>query len=506
MNGIREKIRESFISVLPVTAIVFVLCFTVFPVSTDCMLSFLIGAVCLIFGLGLFTYGADNSMTKAGNAIGAHLTKSRKLGLILGVSFIIGVIITMAEPDLQVLSDNVPHINSFVLIITVAIGVGFFLVVSMLRIFFGIPIRILLLISYAVVFMLAFFSDFNYLSVAFDSGGVTTGPMTSPFIMSLGIGVAAIRNDKNAEADSFGLVALCSIGPILAVLILGFFYPGESSMISSAVTARYANTSELGFGYVSALPIYLAECAIALAPVVAFFLIFQVAALRLHKVPFTRIMIGILFTYGGLVLFLTGVNVGFSSMGNILGQEIAGGSLKYIIIPVGAVIGWFIVTAEPAVHILTKQVEQISAGAVSAKSMKVSLSIAISLAVAVSMLRILFGIPILYFLIPGYAFALILTFVVPPIFTSIAFDAGGVASGPMTATFLLPFAMGACSAIGGNILTDAFGTVAMIAMFPLITVQLMGVTYVLRTRKTVPEDLPEYEDQEIIELWELGRQ
>ena len=504
MNGIREKISESMKAVLPVTVIVIILCFTAFPVSTDIMLSFLIGSLMVIFGLGLFTFGAEKSMTRIGNYIGSHLTKSRKLALILITSFIIGVIITVAEPDLRILSANVPHINTGVLIITVAVGVGFFLVVSMFRILFGIKLKYLLLGFYALIFVLAAFSDKEFLSVAFDSGGVTTGPMTSPFIMSLGIGVAAIRSDKNAESDSFGLVALCSIGPILAVLILGFFYPGETSQIVSSVVSHFNNTAELGLGYASALPLYLEEVAIALAPVFAFFLVFHFIFLRLNKVPFIRILIGMALAYAGLVLFLTGVNTGFSPLGTILGGNISSSPAAFVLIPIGAVLGWFIVEAEPAVQILTKQVEDISAGAVNSKSMKLSLSLAIAGAVALSMVRVLTGLSLFWFIIPGYAVALVLMFVVPPIFTAIAFDAGGVASGPMTATFLLPLAMGACEAVGGNMITDAFGIVAMVAMFPLITVQIMGLVYVLRSGSRKQEAVPIYEDAEIIELWELG--
>ena len=504
MNGIREKIAESLKAVLPVTVIVVILCFTAFPVSTDIMLSFLIGSLMVIVGLGLFTFGAENSMNRIGNYIGSHLTKSRKLALILITSFIIGVIITVAEPDLRILSDNVPHINTGVLIITVAVGVGFFLVVSMFRILFAVKLKYLLLGFYAVVFVLAAISDQDYLSVAFDSGGVTTGPMTSPFIMSLGIGVAAIRSDKNAESDSFGLVALCSIGPILAVLILGFFYPGETSQIMARFVSHFDNTAQLGLGYAAALPVYLEEVAIALAPVFAFFIVFQLVFLRLNKVPFMRILVGIAFAYAGLVMFLTGVNTGFSPLGVILGGNIAGSPAAFVLIPIGAVLGWFIVTAEPAVQILTKQVEDISAGAVSAKAMRLSLSLAIAGAVALSMVRVLSGISIFWFIIPGYAVALVLMFVVPPIFTAIAFDAGGVSSGPMTATFLLPLAMGACEVTGGNLITDAFGIVALVAMFPLITVQIMGLVYVIRSGKPTEEETFTYEDTEIIELWELG--
>ncbi|MBR4941650.1 MAG: DUF1538 domain-containing protein [Clostridia bacterium] len=497
-----KKIKEALISVLPVALIVAFLCFTVAPMSTDLMLCFVIGTVMIIVGLGLFTFGSESSMTQIGNHIGAKLTKSKRLPLIIIISFLLGVIITIAEPDLQVLAQNVPHINTGVLIITVSVGVGIFLVLCMLRILFAIPLKWVLLISYSIVFILAAFSDPDYLSVAFDSGGVTTGPMTVPFIMALGVGVASIRSDKNAEADSFGLVALCSVGPILAVLILGFVYKSELSEIAASIIPSYSHTVQLGTAFLHAIPEYMLEVLLALAPIMIFFLIFQIFSLKLRKLPFGRIMLGLIFTYAGLVLFLSGVNVGFSALGTVLGSSLASGGTSYVLIPFAAAIGWFIVTAEPAVHVLTSQVEEISAGAVSKRAMQIALSIAIAAAMGLAMLRVQTGISILWFVVPGYVIALGLTFFVPPMFTAIAFDSGGVTSGPMTATFMLPFAMGACQAYGGNILTDAFGLVALVAMMPLITIQIMGVVFRIRSRKT-EETVPSYGDSDIIELWEV---
>ena len=499
-----EKFKEGIATVLPIALIVAILCLTITPVPADLMLSFIIGTAMLIIGLGLFTFGADNSMTLIGSHIGAKLTKSRKLWLILLMSFVLGVIITIAEPDLQVLADNVPHIDTMVLIITVSIGVGFFLMLCMIRIFFKIQLRWILIFFYAIVFILAAFSDRNFLSVAFDSGGVTTGPMTVPFIMALGVGVSSIRSDKNAETDSFGLVALCSIGPILAVLILGFFYSGDISAIAASTAENYTDTVALGMEYIHAIPEYMQEVAIALAPIIVFFLLFQIFALKLRRLPFMRIVIGLLFTYIGLVLFLTGVNVGFSSLGIVLGESLGTGWTQYMLIPIAMLMGWFIVSAEPAVHVLTKQVEEISAGAVSEKAMRVSLSIAIAGAMGLSMLRVLTGLHIFWLLIPGYLISLVLSFFVPQMFTAIAFDSGGVASGPMTATFMLPFVTGVCQITGGNILTDAFGLVSLVAMMPLITIQIMGVVYVIKSHRATDAPLETFGDTDIIELWEVS--
>ncbi len=501
---LKDKLIESIASVLPILLIVLALCLVAVPVGTDGMLSFLLGAVMLILGMAMFTLGAETAMEPMGKLMGARLTKTKRLGLILLLAFVLGVAITISEPDLQVLAANVPHINTMVLILTVAAGVGMFLLVSFLRILLGVPLRWLLLVFYGLVFVLAFLSDPDYLSVAFDAGGVTTGPMTVPFIMALGLGVSAIRSDRDATADSFGLVALCSIGPILAVLVLGFVYPGEAGAIASSVTAGYGSTVELGRGYLAALPHYFWEVFVALAPIAVFFYIFQAVALKLERRALLRISIGLGFTYFGLVLFLLGVNVGFSPLGSELGATLAASRGRWLLVPLGMLMGWFIIKAEPAVHVLNKQVEEVSSGAVSEKAMGLSLSIAIALSVGLAMLRVLTGIPILYFLLPGYGVALILSFFVPPMFTAIAFDSGGVASGPMTATFLLPLATGASAALGGNILTDAFGLVALVAMMPLITIQIMGLVYLVRTRNQPEDALPAWDDESIIELWEVA--
>jgi len=499
-----EKFREAVASVLPITLIVTIVCFSFVPVTTDLMLSFLIGSVLLIVGMALFTLGSEVSMTQIGTHMGAKLTKSRKLWLILTVSFLLGVAITVAEPDLQVLATNVPNIDTTVLIITVSVGVGIFLLLSMLRILLVIPLRWMLLVFYALIFILAALVDKDFLAVAFDSGGVTTGPMTVPFIMALGVGVSSIRSDSHAQTDSFGLVALCSIGPILAVMLLGFIYRGSADGTAAMVLSNYQDTVELGHNYISSLPAYLKEVVIALLPIVAFFLVFQVVSLRLRRLPFMRILVGLVWTCIGLVLFLTGVNVGFSSLGYILGERLAAPGLRYWLIPLAMLMGWFIINAEPAVHVLNKQVEELSAGAISARAMGVSLSIAVSSAMGLGMVRVLTGVSILWFVVPGYVLALAMAFFVPQTFTAIAFDSGGVASGPLTATFMLPFAMGACTAMGGNIMTDAFGIVALVAMMPLITVQAMGVVYVIKSRrqaKTVAQSV--YAENDVIELWEV---
>ena len=473
----------------------------------------MVGAVLLIIGMRFFTLGAEMAMTPMGERIGTKLTNTRKISVVIVLCFILGFIITISEPDLQVLAEQVPSIPNYTLIIAVATGVGIFLVAAVLRMLFGIPLAHMLLILYPIIFILASIVPQDFLTVAFDSGGVTTGPMTVPFIMALGIGFSAVRSDKHAENDSFGLVALCSVGPILAVLLLGLLYhPGESGYEQTMIV-KTDNSVEMWQLFQEGLPYYMKEMLISLLPIILFFFIFQIVSLHLHKKTLVKIIIGIIYTYIGLVLFLTGVNVGFMPAGNYLGQVIAGLSYPWIIVPIGMLIGYFIVKAEPAVYVLTEQVEELTSGAISAKAMGMSLSIGVAFSLGLAMVRVLTGISILWFLLPGYAVALGLTFFVPKIFTAIAFDSGGVASGPMTATFLLPFSMGACEALGGNVVTDAFGVVAMVAMTPLITIQILGLIYQIQEQmkekqaakdytsiKVCIENLDNVDNQEIIEL------
>ena len=504
---LHDKFQESIASVLPITIIVLLLCFTVAPIPNNMLVSFLTGAALLIVGMAFFTLGADTAMTPIGTKVGSCITKSKKVWLIVFVSFLLGIIITISEPDLQVLANQVPNIPNAVLIGAVALGVGVFLVIAMLRILFGISLNILLIGFYIVVFGLATLVPKNFWAVAFDSGGVTTGPMTVPFIMALGVGVSAIRSDRHAGNDSFGLVALCSIGPILAVLVLGLMYPSEAAYTPVEIP-EMENSQEMILLFVHGLPHYAKEVAIALAPIVAFFFLFNTFYIKMPKKPLISISVGLIFTYVGLVLFLTSVNVGFMPVGNYIGNLIGGKRFNWILLPIAMLIGYFIVKAEPAVHVLNKQVEDLTAGSIPARAMELSLSIGVATSLGLAMIRVLTGISVMYFLVPGYVLALGLSFFTPKIFTSIAFDSGGVASGPMTATFLLPFAMGACEAIGGpeRIVSDAFGVVAMVAMTPLITIQLLGVEYKFRTRKEsearerVQAKIEAYTDDDIIEL------
>ncbi len=472
----KGKIQESVSSVLPITAIVLLLSITIVPIEPGVLTLFIFGAVALVLGMSLFTMGAGMAMQPLGEGIGATMSRSKHNIIKFIACFVLGVLITIAEPDLQVLAELMPAVDNIVLIMSVAVGVGIFMVISMMRTKFGWKLNHLLMAFYAAVIVLACFAPVYFVPTAFDSGGVTTGPITVPFIMALGAGMAAMSQSHHGE-ESFGTVALCSVGPIASVMILSLF-------INSSESAAYAHeaydtsieTTREAFNLIAQqVPHYAKEVLVAFLPIVAVFILFQLIFRRFHGHELPRAVIGFVYTYVGLVLFLCAANVGFMPAGQLIGAKLAETKYAYALIPVGMLIGWFTVSAEPAVHVLKKQVEEISNGTIKQKTIGIGLSVGVACSVGIAMLRVLTGIPLFPFMIGGYAISLAISFFVPPLYTGVAFDSGGVASGPMTTTFILPFATGACAALGGNILTDAFGIVAMVAITPLITIQCIGL-------------------------------
>lgn len=503
---LKEKIRESLSSVLPITVIVLLLSIFLVPLEIGTVAMFFVGALMLIVGMAMFQLGTEMSMTPLGEGIGVELSKSRKIAIMALIGLIMGILITVAEPDLQILSEQVPSIPNTTLIVTVAVGVGIFLALAVLRITLKIDLSILLMILYSALIIFSFFVPKEFLAVAFDSGGVTTGPITVPFIMAMGIGLSSVRGDKNASSDSFGLVALSSIGPILAVLILGCCYSPKEAVYTTSEVANVATMRDVAKEFAVEIPRYVKEVFVSVLPIVAVFLVFQLFRHHYQKRQRKRIAIGFIYTYIGLVLFLCGVNVGFAPVGTMLGRELVGGSQKWSLVPIGMIIGYFIVKAEPAIRILNRQVQTVTDGIVSAKAMNRALSIGVAISIGLSVLRILTGIPIQWIIIPGYIIAVVMSIFVPKIFVGIAFDSGGVASGPMTSTFLLPLCIGACESLGGNIMTDAFGVVALVALTPLIAIQIMGINYKFKIRKqqmiTKSEDMLPADVDAIVEIEE----
>lgn len=488
-----EKFKESLLSVLPITAIVIILNFFI-PLNTWDFIGFIIGAVMLIVGMTLFTLGADMSMMNVGSGVGKYITKKRKIWIAIVIPLIIGVLITVAEPDLIVLAGQV-SITDEILIYTVSLGVGIFLVIAILRVILKLDLRYILLICYTLVFILAFFSRSSFVPIAFDSGGVTTGPMTVPFIMAIGIGVASMSS-KNSKDDSFGYVALCSVGPILVVMLLGLFL--DIDVAQDNTTHLVTNLGEFWPYFKLNFDATIVQILKALAPFLAFALVFELIIIKDSHKNIVKIFVGLIYTFIGLVLFLAGAHIGFMPIGGQIGTIFASSEMNWVLIPLGMLMGFFVVMAEPAVHVLNNQVEEVTGGSISKKTMLFSLAIGVAISIGLAMARVVFDFTIWWVIIPGYAIALGLTLIVPKIFSSIAFDSGGVASGPMTATFLLPMATGACFALYANepekILQNGFGIVSLVAMTPLIVIQLLGLVYKIKLHRTKRTIVYPYED------------
>lgn len=501
LKNLLVKLKESSIAVLPILITVLTLSLILGAKAAN-IGGLVVGALMLIIGMTFFTLGADVAIMPIGELMGSGLTKTRKLILILIISFITGLLITIAEPGLMVLGEQLnPIINKWILVITVGAGVGIFLMISMLRTIFKLSLNVLLLGFYIAVFTFAIILSVtgkaDLLTVAFDSGGATTGAITVPFVMAFGIGIASIKGKADAD-DNFGLIALCSIGPILAVLILSIVNSGSSLIIPESDYSFSFNN------FLTVIPNTFLDVGVPILMLLGFFLLFQVFIIHVSKSRLIKIFIGLIYTMFGLMIFLIGANVGFMPIGNWLGNKLGQASYRWVLIPIGFVIGCFIIAAEPSIQVLNKKVEEISDGIIKSRSMLIALMIGVGMSIALSMIRVLFDISIWWIIAPGYLIAIVLTFFTPKIFTAVAFDSGGVASGPMTSAFLLPLAMGACegvSSVGGSgdLLAFAFGVIALVAMTPLITIQLMGFFASLKAKRISGKSRI-IEDYQVIDL------
>ena len=497
---ILEKVKEACTSVLPIALIVVLLSVTVCPLPNDIFIAFIIGSCLLIVGLGLFSLGAEMSMSKIGNHIGSNLTKSRKLYIISLIALVVGILITVSEPDLHVLAGYTP--KKFMFILAVAIGLGVFLVIAVLRIIFNVKIKYILLLGYGAIIALAFLVPKDTLAIAFDAGGVTTGAMSVPFVMSIGAGISAMSDQKSGEDSTFGLMAICSIGPIISVLIMGLIGIEGIEYVAHSLPS-FSNSRQMGLEFLSAIPKYMGDVLMGLLPILAFFFIFQYYTEKVNKKDMLKIGMGAIYTFVGIILFLVGANVGFMPVGSYIGHAIASSKLAWTAVPIGMILGFFIIYAEPAVGVLEKQVEDATQGSIPKKILPLMMAIGLAVAAGISMLRALTGMSLLPFLVVGYIVAVILSFITPGIFTSIAFDAGGVASGVMTATFLLPLAIGVCEASNGgsgSVMSNAFGTIALVAMTPTISIQVMGLVYEYKLSRTEKEEAINTDALDIMEF------
>lgn len=487
--NILNKLKETAVSVLPVMGIVVLLGLTVVPLEKMMLVRFIIGGLLLILGLTIFLLGVDLGIQPMGERCGAELTKKRSLSLLLIIAFIIGFIVTAAEPDIQVFGDQVRNVFSFVnksaITFVIAGGVGLFITIGLLRTVLNLSIKWTFFISYTILFAIACFAPDSFIGIAFDSGGATTGPMTVPFIMALGLGVSSVRDDND---NSFGLTGVCSVGPIMAVLIYALFLQATGAFENTAaVIASDSSSAEaiLSLGQISKNVLH--ESLISIAPLFGLFVVFQIFLLKMTTRQVIRIIIGFIYAFVGLSVFLVGVNAGFMQAGAALGETLGnlavtnGGWWYVLLIGTGLVLGAIIVCAEPAVWVLSEQVENVSGGTIKRKVLLIFLSVGTSIAIGLALCRAVTGFNLKWIIVPGYIIAMVLMIFSPSLFSGIAFDSGGVASGPLTSSFVLSFTLGAANCgNGGN---DSFGVIALVAMMPLIAIQIMGIIFKMKQRK-----------------------
>ena len=488
MNILFEKFKEVLVSVLPITLIVVILSFTLVPIDTPIMLRFLLGAFLIVVGLTIFLFGVDLGITPIGSLMGTHIAKSNKVSIVILSGLILGFFISVAEPDLHILAGQVALVSANVItkteiILCVSVGIALLLTVGFLRIIYNKSLSLLLTLIYGVILIVSFFSSQVFLAISFDASGATTGALTVPFILALALGISSLKKGKASEDDSFGLVGIASTGAILAVMIMSVL-KGTKEISGSLDSSLSASTAVI-LPFINKLPTILYEVVLALLPIVTIFIVFQVISFKLKKKPLKRIIKGLVYTLIGLVLFLTGVNAGFMDVGTLVGYNIASIDNKAVLIAIGALLGLVVILAEPAVYVLTKQIEDVTSGYLKRKVVLVALSLGVSLAVGLSMLRIIVPeIKLWHYLLPGYILAVVLSYLVPKLFVGMSFDSGGVSSGPMTATFILAFAQGAAESIeGANVLVDGFGLIAMVALMPIIALEILGLIFKIKTVK-----------------------
>lgn len=491
MNVLIDRFKEILLSVFPITAIVLILNFTLVPLETPQMLRFLLGALFIVLGLSIFLFGVDIGITPIGNLMGSQLIKTNKLAILAIGGIVLGFIVAIAEPDLHILAGQVDSVTSGLisklsLVIVVSIGIGLLLSLGFARIAYNIPIHITLTVIYALIFILGLFMSPEFLAISFDAAGAVTGVMTVPFVLALATGISSPRKDSKAsEEDSFGLVGITATGTVITVMLMSII--SKADKISGSIDSSISQSSFVIKPFLQAIPITVSEVFIALLPLITMLLVFQKLAFKLSKKALGRILKGLLYTFIGLVLFLVGVNAGFMEIGTIVGYRLATLESKSIVVIFGFIIGLVTILAEPSVHILTHQIEDVTSGYIKRKVVLVTICLGVGLAVALFILKILIpGIKLWHYLLFGYMISVVLSFFVPRLFVGIAFDSGTVSSGPMTATFILAFAQGIAEAIeGANVLTDGFGAVAMVTLTPVITLQILGIIFKIKSRKEV---------------------
>ena len=489
-----NNLIDSFKSVIPISIVVLIVSFII-GLPSITILAFVISSFLLIIGITLFTTGAELSIVLIGESIGDFLAKKGNKLLVIGATLIMGIIITISEPDLIVLSSEVPSIPSILMILLVALGIGLCLSIGVFRIIKRFSYRQMISFSLMIILILLYFTKGEFIPLSFDAAGVTTGPMSVPVIVAFGYGIAKMRSDKEAKSDTFGLCGYASLGPVIVLLILGMFFRVDNHFNTRGFVSGLGIANRLSINFVTSFK----EIVIALSPIVGFYIISLILGNKVSKKNLFKIVIGTVFTIMGLSIFLTGVSSGFIEEGYLMGTKIASSEYKYLLIPFGMLLGFIIISAEPAIKILKRQICDLTEGSISEKMIGLCLSIGVAFAIGLSIIRVLFHIPIIYIIVPGYFIAWLLMYYAPPMFITIAYDSGGAACGALTTSFLLPLCIGICVSVNGNVLQEAFGVGSLVCLIPIITIQLLGIVY---TRKLNVKQTKVFDEKIVDYCWE----
>lgn len=489
MNVIVSKIVEVLYSVIPITVIVIILNFTLIPMDTVLIIRFILGAVIIIVGLTIFLFGVDIGITPLGYAMGGAIIKPNKILFVIFMGIMLGFFISVAEPILHILAGQVDAVTSglitkFSIVLVVAIGVAVMLAGGLTRIVYNLPLNKMLTILYGIILILSFFVSSEFLAISFDASGAVTGALTVPFVLSLAIGASKLKKDSiSSEEDSFGLLAVTSTGAVITVMLMSIITKTEK-ITGTLENSKIITTSVID-PFIQMMPVVAGEVLTALSPMIVIFLVFQKASFGLYRSEVKRILFGFVFTFIGLIFFLVGVNAGFMEVGTTVGYKLASMDSPVYVISIGFILGMVIILAEPAVYVLTHQIEDVTSGYVKRKLVMITLALGVALAVALYIVKIIIpSIQLWHYLLPGYIIAIVMSYFVPKLFVGMAFDSGAVASGPMTATFILAFAQGVAEATeGANVLIDGFGAVAVVVMTPIIALQVLGLVFKINSKK-----------------------
>ena len=488
--------KEVFFSSIPLAAVIIIVCCFVAPMENALdYVKLVIGYACVVFGQSLFLVGLDSSILPVGKLVGKSLVKLKKIILIIFFGFLFGLLATVAEPALAVLARQtymiMPEVNETLFIWVMGAGIGVFVGFSLFRIIKDLSIKTVFVMFYAVIFLTVIFVPEQFIALAFDGSGATTGDVSVPFILALGLGVSATMSKHKTNDDTFGIVGIASVGPILAVFIYGIVL---KAIHGGTVPPAGVYDPGAAESFMDIIVMNLSGVALALFPVVIIFLPFQFLLIKLPKKEFIKILLGTIPVYIGLLIFLSGIDFGFAFAGKYIGEVFLDisrpGWFKWLLLIVGFVLGAAITLSEPAVTVLGEQLEEITNGHIKKMTMRMTLAVGVGSASVLSMVKILTQVNILWFLVPLYAVALIMMKFTSKLFAGLAFDSGGVSGGALASAFLTPLTLGVAQAVAfsagpdaQSILTNGFGIIAFISVTPLIAVQTLGIIYDLRFKK-----------------------